>query len=631
MAKRTRNHILEDKSRQALSSILPEKWVIRDKDKDYGIDCEVEIFNDDGDSTGLVFWVQLKATENSISYHVKNLHFTLDKIIQFQSYQIPVMIIRYSMKEDLLYYNWANDLTSQIRNEEKIKVKFSEEKTLNSLDNDIIIDYLLKFSNIKRGIFSFPISTYIKKNLVNSSLVSSSTVQFFKGIIQKNNNYFKLVRNEADSNLQIIVGNDKTYLSLSDSQFSSVGYDIINLNDKGLEYFTNILLSCYCILLYNSGKSEYAEKIFFENSLIEILQTNHEFLVNFLPHLLLSDKSEEVLDQLDFMFDLEKDNSIQNTSLAILALAKHQNPSRQDILEKFLQKQLKYSKAKNYNLGIAITNYNLAGFHKNIGNTKLSLGYYLEARKFNKEYLKQGYYYFEMAGLLFELKKFNFAAKFYEKAIELKTEYRLSKALLADSYIHQGQYEKGIKLLDEFLTEEYDNNDVQKDEWYLKFFCFNSLILNNYPKFQNREPDKACEELHAKNIDSSLDFDLLYSEAWLENAIRANKIPNMIETFISYIMAALLCKEDPMLWVFATVAGLLEKGEAYLNVYHVIRLAYQYHNEKYIDLMYEYLSAKLPNAIDPIMNIVELYIKNIPKGDFSLRFFEDEKNYFLLN
>ncbi len=105
----------------------------------------------------------------------------------------------------------------------------------------------------------------------------------------------------------------------------------------------------------------------------------------------------------------------------------------------------------------------------------------------------------------------------------------------------------------------------------------------------------------------------------------------MFETFISYIMAALLCKEDPMLWVFATVAGLLEEGEAYLNVYHVIRLAFQYHNEKYIDLMYEYLTTNLPNAIDPIMNFVELYIKDIPKGDLSLRFFEDDKNYFILN
>lgn len=631
MAKRTRNHILEDKSRQALSSILPECWVVRDKDKDYGIDCEVEIFDSNGDSTGLVFWVQLKATENSNKYHIRNLHFSLEKIIQFQSYQIPVMIIRYSVNENLLYYNWASDLTAQERNEEKIKIRFSDEKILNEIDYKIIVDYLLKFRNIKQGIFSLPISTFIKKNLVDSNSVTSSSIQFFKSIIQKKNNYFKLVRNEADSNLQIIIGNDKTYLSLSDTQFSSIGYDIATLKEKGLEYFIDVFLSCYCMLLYNSGKSDYANKIFFDNSLMEILKTNHEFLIKFLPHLLMSEKFEEILDQLDFMFDLEKDNSIQNVSLAILALARFQNPMRQNIFENFLQKQLKYSKARKYNLGIGITSYNLGGFHKNIGNKKLSLQYYLEARKFNKEYINQGYYYYEIAGLLFELKKYNFAARFYEKSLQLNTEYKLVKALLADSYIYQGQYEKGVELLDEFLTEEYDNNAIQKDEWYLKFLCFNSLIINDYPKFQNREPWKSLKELESKNIDSALNYDLLCSEAWLENGMRANKVPNILETFISYIMAALLCKEDPLLWVFATITGFLEQGEVYINVHHIVRLAYQYHNEDYIDLLYEYLSTKLPDAVDPIMNFVEAVIKDIPKKDFSIRFFEDEKNYLLLN
>jgi tetratricopeptide (TPR) repeat protein len=630
MAKRTRNHILEDKSRYALSKALPEGWIIRDKAKDYGIDCEVEIFNNNGYSTGLVFWVQLKATENSNRYNIRNIHFPLEKIIQFQSYQIPVMIVRYSMNENLLYYNWANDLTSQERNKEKIKIKFSEEKILNELDYDIIVDYLSKFGNIKQGIFSFPIPTYIKKNLVDSNLVTSSTTQFFKTIIQQESEYFKLVRNATDSNLQIIVGNYKIYLSLSDTNFSSIGYDISNFKEKNIEYFKDVLLSCYCILLYNSGKSEYAEKIFFDNSLIEILKTNHEFLINFLPHLLISDKCEEILDELNFMFDLEKDNSIQNISLAILMLARYQNPTKQDVFENFLQKQLKYSKARKYNLGIGITSYNLAGFYKNIGNKKLSLEFYLQARKFNKEYINHSYYNYEIAGLLFELKKYNFAARFYKKSIELKTEYKLAKALLADSYIYQGHYEKGVEILDKFLTEERDNDSVQKDEWYLKFLCFNSLIINDYPKSQYRQPDKALKELENKNIDSALEYDLLCSEAWLENGIRANKVRNMLETFLSFIMASLLCKEDPMLWVFATVAGFLEQGEVYQNSYHVIRLAYQYHNEKYIDLLYEYLSTNLPNAIDPVMSFVESFIKNIPKEDLTIRFFEDEKKYFLL-
>ena len=61
MGVRTRNHILEDKSRNIFNEIIPEKWVVRDKGKDYGIDCEVEIFDDYGNPTGIVFYVQLKA------------------------------------------------------------------------------------------------------------------------------------------------------------------------------------------------------------------------------------------------------------------------------------------------------------------------------------------------------------------------------------------------------------------------------------------------------------------------------------------------------------------------------------------------------------------------------------------
>jgi hypothetical protein len=34
----------------------------RDKDKDYGIDCEVELFDEIENSTALLFYAQLKAT-----------------------------------------------------------------------------------------------------------------------------------------------------------------------------------------------------------------------------------------------------------------------------------------------------------------------------------------------------------------------------------------------------------------------------------------------------------------------------------------------------------------------------------------------------------------------------------------
>ena len=63
MPRRTRAHELEALSRSAMRACLPPGWVVRDVHQDdYGVDQQVEIF-DDGLATGLMFHVQLKATD----------------------------------------------------------------------------------------------------------------------------------------------------------------------------------------------------------------------------------------------------------------------------------------------------------------------------------------------------------------------------------------------------------------------------------------------------------------------------------------------------------------------------------------------------------------------------------------
>lgn len=64
MPKRPAKHQIEDQSRARFRLLLPEAWVFRDITPDYGIDGEVEIFDDTGKSTGLSFLVQLKASES---------------------------------------------------------------------------------------------------------------------------------------------------------------------------------------------------------------------------------------------------------------------------------------------------------------------------------------------------------------------------------------------------------------------------------------------------------------------------------------------------------------------------------------------------------------------------------------
>ncbi len=63
MTKRPRSHQLEDESWMPLSNSITNQWVLRKPQPDYGIDGEVEIFDESGSSTGLLFFVPSLANQ----------------------------------------------------------------------------------------------------------------------------------------------------------------------------------------------------------------------------------------------------------------------------------------------------------------------------------------------------------------------------------------------------------------------------------------------------------------------------------------------------------------------------------------------------------------------------------------
>ncbi|MDO9027704.1 MAG: DUF4365 domain-containing protein [Candidatus Roizmanbacteria bacterium] len=92
MTKRVKQHQMEDLSRSKFSLAIPRNWVYRDKDKDYGIDAEVELFDDNDRATGLVYWVQLKATKSNDETAVKKIDLSIESIKYYKSLDIPVLI-----------------------------------------------------------------------------------------------------------------------------------------------------------------------------------------------------------------------------------------------------------------------------------------------------------------------------------------------------------------------------------------------------------------------------------------------------------------------------------------------------------------------------------------------------------
>lgn len=108
MPTRSRSHQLEDLSVREFERLLPVQWVVRRKASDYGVDLEVEIFDDDGRATGLLFFVQLKATDDEKLE--RSVRIDVDRIEYLSSLPAPSMIARYCSPTGQFHWQWISNV-----------------------------------------------------------------------------------------------------------------------------------------------------------------------------------------------------------------------------------------------------------------------------------------------------------------------------------------------------------------------------------------------------------------------------------------------------------------------------------------------------------------------------------------
>lgn len=128
MPQRPRTHSLEDESKNKLRLLLPERWVFRDKTHDYGIDGEVELIDEIRNLTGLMFYVQLKATDSKQNRVIHSVSMDIETIRYFYSLDVPVLIVRYSSLGDEFYVKWSSsiDLYYSKPDSKTITIRFNE-------------------------------------------------------------------------------------------------------------------------------------------------------------------------------------------------------------------------------------------------------------------------------------------------------------------------------------------------------------------------------------------------------------------------------------------------------------------------------------------------------------------------
>ena len=129
--KRTRQHVMEEKSERIFKNAIPSEWIVRKIPSDYGIDYEVEIVESEM-VTGKRFWVQLKSRETIVLILKNHISYSVDtKLLNYAlSCDFPLLLVLVDLKTEMIYWlplqdeitfnlqlknsNWKNQETNTV-------------------------------------------------------------------------------------------------------------------------------------------------------------------------------------------------------------------------------------------------------------------------------------------------------------------------------------------------------------------------------------------------------------------------------------------------------------------------------------------------------------------------------------
>lgn len=558
---RPKQHQLEDLSRSKFSLTLPKEWVFRNKDKDYGIDGEVEIFDEGNNSTGLLFFVQLKATGANDQTKIKKIEINIDKLQYYNSLSIPVLIARYSETTDKFYTIWSHEIDLfYVRHSQKnITIKFSDLNEWSLQDKKNIVTFLEKRRIIEKT--SLPLPIPCKIIIDEDVALAHSSALFTSKLRQALFEYDDIITPTTcshDSFITIHIKTSEMSIRILGSP-SCIFHNPQLSDDPGtiLDLSQLIILGIASVLA-QLELNDLAAKVVFTKSIIEKLSTIPYLTSRLLPHLIRSSFYE---DALKFAASISTEHGADFieivTHASILASLNRNNTKKASAIEQFLLHCAKRDKdADKEKYGHDL--YNIANFYRSTNSPRKAIKYYLKARKLQPIYNQQGYFFAELAGCFFHIKKFSISASLYKKALEIDPTDDINP-LYADALMLSGQYQKSLEIFNECM----DTDDQCSEEWQLKAHILRIVIEKFHIKAQNRNEKLANEFAELKfctseeeadlNLGKALEADYLCPLAWHKIGLKNVQISNMEDAAFAFILSSLISQTAVEGWVNAVI------------------------------------------------------------------------------
>jgi len=625
---RNRTHILEEESLFELKKIIPNEWVIREKPKDYGIDVEIEIFTSKGEYTGLVFWVQLKATDSEKIKDSKSVRMPIIKIRQLATYNLPVALFRYNSKNRTFYFEWMKryGYLSSSSDKKSFNIEFQDHHLWSKDSSSQIRTFLNNKVRFNNNSFSFPI-----KGFINNINAPDKVARKLSAEISKNITLINITRSKDLADIEINLLENRIVLNLASSFGASIGYDKADINNEDIIF--TAFRNCLMLILAQTDKDVDLFNFINKHKLLDEVINHPEMLQFLMPKLIASESgnhfTKEIVEQV-----FKSRDPISATIIQLILLLSNRNIISQERIESYFNQIIKLNLETENNVSLATSYYNFGVYYSGSNMLGQALHYYNKAYKTESSYLRRGYFCRELGGILFDLGFFKLSAKLYTEANQLEPDNIFILALLGDAEFYSGNYAKAQNHFDNFLVKNVKQN-YDKYEFSLKFTICKALIEILEVKVQKRNPIKSyvvlesLKELELEKpyvLDELIEIDALNPITWsyYSTLYMKNKDLNML--FVSSLIQAVLVKSDSKVWAYVSILTSYE--DTFLDLLNdIVNTAYFYCREDFISSLQDMIELEEFDSFkgDKFINYVEELIKEPKEYPTELRFWDDDK------
>lgn len=588
MPRRTREHELETQSRVAFERALGNRFVFRSEEPDYGLDGSVEEFDPRSRATtGLRFFVQLKATDSEDLQTSLRARIPLETADYYRALPLPLLMVRYVASSDRIFTRWFHQFDPYYGGlgEKGLTFRWEEDDEWRDDRPGELVADVRAFLRWRSPSLPLPLSIRRERPTEGAFDLSASE---FRVALQRSAEArpdvlrFRGGTPEAGE-ARVEVSDDHIGAALG-----NVTGAVLHIDERYRpgELGVQAAVDAFAMLALafeNIGQDELASRVgsaFFADS---TLARTVEPALAISAAMARTHRVREALSLAERL-DTSGDPAIAEASFAFTlpALAQSASLTREELEEyrTTMRSRIQRRHDSSDVVGVARESYGLGNHYRAHGESEdealEAVRLYEDAARYQPAYLERTHYWFELGGALFFAERYADAATAYDRAVKLGSD-RVGLALQADSLMFHGDYERARQLFESFNAGDVEDDRPRLAEFRLKEFLLHVVIDQLGISRQERQPDAALQlsgavdgNLHPEEavatLNEALNLDALCGLAWFNRGAADQLRGSTQSVFVDYLVAALLQPWDAEAWGNAvTLAALSEGAETFLG------------------------------------------------------------------